>query len=323
MRKSFISIILILGMVLTACGSESNTSTPSTKEDKQVAAVESTKEKSNAGGTAKKIKKPNFTTKTYPRIDGSTATIPLSEAMASELLNMSTEDTKNFVKHNTTHNAYLSLIEGSADIIFVTEPSKEELKLAEDANVELEIIPVVKEGFVFIVNTANTVKSLDAKEIKDIYQGKITSWKEVGGKDIDIIPYQRDSNSGSQTLMEQIVMKGLTIMDAPKNVVMDMAGLIDRVAKYDNAENALGYSVYYYAKTMYNKDTIRLLAVDGVMPDNKSIASGKYPFSTAYYAVIKKKEPKDTSARKLLDWILSEDGQKLAEEAGYVPLEVK
>lgn len=270
------------------------------------------------------IKKPNFDKKTYPKVDGSTATIPLSEAIACELLGLSKEDGKTFIKHNTTHNAYENLLSNQADIIFVTEPSKEELQMAKDKNIELEVIPIVKEAFVFLVNVENPINSLTSQQIKSIYQGKIKSWKEVGGQDKEIIPYQREQNSGSQTLMEQIVMKDLKIMEAPKKlVVVGMGELIESVAKYENSERALGYSVYYYARSMYNRDTIKLIAVDGIFPDNKSISTGKYPFTSAYYAVIRKSEKPDSPQRKLIEWILSEEGQKIAEAAGYVPMEVE
>ncbi len=271
-----------------------------------------------------KSKKPSFTRETYPRVDGSTATIPLSEAIACELLGLSKEEGTSFIKHNTTHNAYMNLINNSADIIFVTEPSKEELLAAREKDIELEVIPIVKEAFVFLVNVENPVDSLTSQQIRDIYQGKIKNWREVGGADKDMVAYQREPNSGSQTLMEQIVMKGLE-MEKPekKLIVMGMGELIESVAKYDNSEKALGYSVYYYARSMYNRDTIKLLSVDKVFPDNKSISSGKYPFTSCYYAVIKKSDPADSSQRKLIEWILSKEGQKIAEDAGYVPMEVK
>lgn len=294
-----------VSLLLSACGSGTNPIT--TKTASQPATVA----------------KPQFSRDTYPKVDGSTATIPLSEDIAANILGLTKAQATEFIKHNTTHEAYVNLINGKADIIFVTEPSVDELKIAKDAKVELEVVPIVKEGFVFLVNSQNPIKSLTSKQIQDIYQGKLTNWKQVGGADNEIIPFQREANSGSQTLMAQIVMKGLTLMDSPKTIISSMSGLIDAIAAYDNSEKALGYSVYYYAKTMYNKDTIKLIAVDGVTPDNKSISSGKYPFSTGYYAVLKKSSPADAPSRKLLKWILGKDGQTLVEKSGYVPLVVR
>ena len=268
-------------------------------------------------GTAK----PSFTKETYPKVDGSTATIPLSESIAAELLSLTSEEAHSFIKHNTTHNAYVNLIDGKADIIFVTEPSEEELKLAKEKGVELEVVPVVKEAFVFLVNKQNPVDALTVKQIRDIYQGIATNWKEVGGPDKEIIAYQRPENSGSQTIMEKQVMQNLKMAAAPTSLKPgEMGELIDAIASYDNSDKAIGYSVYYFANSMYSKDTIKFIKVNGIEPNNKSISSGDYPFTSAYYAVMRKTETADSGSRKLLDWILSSDGQKLAEKAGYVPL---
>lgn len=264
---------------------------------------------------------PNFTKDSYPRVDGSTATIPLSENLVTNLLFMSPEEAKNFIKHNTTHNAYENLIDGKVDIIFVTEPSAEEMSMADARGIEFEVVPVVKEAFVFLVNKDNPVTNISAKDIRAIYQGRINNWKDLGGPDKEIIAYQRPENSGSQTIMQNQVMKGLQMADAPSELrPMAMGGLIDVIASYDNSDKSIGYSVYYYANSMYSKNTIKFINVDGVEPSNENISSGKYPFTSAYYAVIKKSEPENSSARKLLSFILSKEGQALAEKSGYVPI---
>lgn len=265
--------------------------------------------------------KPGFTKDSYPHVDGSTATIPLSENLASDLLSMPPEEAKKFIKHNTTHNAYENLIAGKADIIFVTEPSEEEMSMADSKGIELEVVPVVKEAFVFLVNKNNPVTNISSEDIKAVYQGRINNWRELGGPDKEIIAYQRPENSGSQTIMQKQVMKGLQIADAPSELrPMGMGGLVDVVDSYDNSDKAIGYSVYYYVNSMYIKNTIKFVNVDGIEPNNENIRSDKYPFTSAYYAVVKKSEPENSNARKLLSYILSEEGQKLAEKSGYVPL---
>lgn len=308
MKKYLILILTMAVLLFSACNSIKKTENNQEPSKKVISETDVMPEKIS------------FTKETFPKVDGSTATIPLSQAIASSVVGLTKEESVKFIKHNTTHNAYVNLLDKKADIIFVTDPSKEELDMAKTAKVELEITPIVKEGFVFLVNKQNSVESLTTKQIQDIYQGKLKNWKEVGGQDKEITAYQREANSGSQTLMEQLVMKGLKMMESPKDIVPSMEGLIDNIAKYDNSDKALGYSVFYYAKTMYNNDSIKLLKVDGVAPTNASISSGKYPFVTSYYAVMRKDEPKDSSSRKLLAWILSSDGQKMAEDAGYVPL---
>jgi len=257
----------------------------------------------------------------YPKVDGSTVTIPLSEAVASAVMGISIDEARQYVLHNKTHSAYLNLIEGKADIIFVTSPSEDELAYAKKSGIELEIVPIVSEGFVFLTSVDNPVKDLSLKQIRDIYSGKIINWKDVGGEDKKIIAYQRPENSGSQTGMLDLVIGPDEIMDAPtEKVISEMGSLVDAVAVYTNEEDAIGYSYYYYVTDMWKNDKVKLLAIDGVYPDNETISNGSYPIRTAYYAVLRSNEPEDSNARKLLAWILSEQGQRVAEEAGYVKL---
>lgn len=262
---------------------------------------------------------PAFTAESYPVIDGSTVTIPLSETLASRLMDLPLEEARQYVLHNKTHPAYVNLIYGKADLIFVTGPSEEELQLAEDQGVELEVIPVVHEGFVFLSNEDNPVEGLTLGQIREIYTGKITNWKEVGGSDMPITAYQRPVNSGSQTGFLEMVMKAEKPMDPPmEQVVAEMGALIDAVAAYDNEPSAIGYSYYYFVMDMWGNDQIKLLSVDGIYPDKDTIRDGSYPLNTAYYGVIRKDEPENSPVREIIDWLLTEEGQQLAEEAGYV-----
>ncbi len=257
----------------------------------------------------------------YPKVDGSTATIPLSEAFGAAVMSMSVEEARQYIVHNTTHSAYVNLIDKKADIIFVTSPSEEEFAYAEQNGVELIVTPIVSEGFVFLTSRDNPVKNLNFMQIIDIYAGRITNWKDVGGEDKKIIAYQRQPNSGSQTGMLDLVIGPEEIMDAPmEKVIAEMGALVDAVAVYTNEEDAIGYSYYYYVTDMWKNNKVKLMSVDGIYPDRNTISDGSYPIQTAYYAVIRSDEPDDSNARKLLDWILSEQGQQVVEEAGYVRL---
>lgn len=259
----------------------------------------------------------------FPVIDGSTATIPLSEAIAQTVLGLSEAEAQEYINHKKTHQAYVNLLEGKCDIIFVTPPSDEELAMQDEYGIQMEVVPVVKDGFVFLTNVQNPVTDISLSDLRDVYRGKITNWKELGGEDLAIIPYQRQDNSGSQTLMYQLVVGKDEIMQAPTSMkIMDMGGLVDAISTYDNARGAIGYSVYYYARSMYTSDESHLIAIDGVLPTDGTIASGQYPLESAYYAVIRADEPEGSPARQLLQWLLTDEGQKVAQTAGYVPLRV-
>ena len=258
-----------------------------------------------------------FTVDNYPKIDGSTATLPLAEAFKANFTKTDIKDVN--VTHSKTHNAYVNLINGDTDLILVTYPSENEQKLVQEKNVELEIVPIVKEAFVFFVNKSNTVNNLTLEQIQKIYTGQIKSWKDVGGDNQRIIPFQRPENSGSQSGMLALVMKGQKMMDpTTETLAYTMADIVDVISDYDNGKNAIGYSYYYYANTMYSKDNMKFLAVDGIEPTYDNIKNGLYGIQTAYYAVIRKDEAKDSDARKLLEAMKSERGQEVAKEAGYV-----
>ena len=260
-----------------------------------------------------------FTVENYPKVDGSTATLPLAEAFESNFTATKKEDLN--VAHSKTHKAYEKLINKDLDLILVTSPSEDEENLAKEANVELEVTKVVNEGFVFFLNKNNPVDSLTLEQIQKIYSGEITNWKEVGGNDEEIIAYQRPENSGSQTGMLNLVMQDKTLMEAPKeNIAMTMSDIVDAVSGYQNSSASIGYSYYYYANTMYLSDDVKLLKINSVAPNNETIKTGEYPILTAYY-IVNRKDDISEDAKMLKEDMLSKRGQKVAEEAGYVPLQ--
>lgn len=258
-----------------------------------------------------------FSIENYPKIDGSTATLPLAEAFKADFTGTDINEVE--VEHSKTHNAYINLINGNTDLILVTYPSEDERKLAEDQGVELEIVPIVKEAFVFFVNKENPVENLTLSQIQNIYSGKIKNWKDVGGADKEIVAFQRPENSGSQTGMQKLVMQGIKMMEpTTETISQSMTDIIDVISDYDNRDTSIGYSYYYYVSTMYTSDTMKLLSVNGIKPTYENIQTGLYDIQTAYYAVIRKEEPENSDTRKLLNAMMSERGQNVAKEAGYV-----
>ncbi len=270
---------------------------------------------------------PIFNLENYPKVDASLATQPLTTAFMKNFIGED-EISDERLDYTNTHPGYIRLIDGEVDLIVVTEPSKEELEYAKSNNVELEVIPVVREGFVFYVNESNPVDNLSLEQIQDIYSGKITDWSEVGGNSEEIRAFQRPENSGSQTGMLSLVMKDKELVTPPKEDLVDsMFSIINLVSDYDNGINSIGYSYYYYATTMFEtidksiSDKIKLLAINGIKPNNETIKKQEYPLETAYYIVIRKDEPQNSNTRKLVEAMLSKRGQAIAEEVGYVGVE--
>ena len=261
-----------------------------------------------------------FTTENFPLIDGATALAPYYELMASKMLGLPLEEARQWVLCNRTDGAYENLINGEVEMIFCSMPSEEQQAMADEKGFVFEKTPFLNGGFVFFVNQDNPVDSLTVKQLHDIYAGKITNWKEVGGADTEIVPYQRPNNSGSQTGMYHYVIPEDEIMEAPTEMkIADMGGIIDAVASYENSEGAIGYSYYYYVMSMHYTDQIKLLEIDGIAPSDETIADGTYPLINPSYAIISAATPKDSVVRDILAWLVSEEGQETAREAGYVP----
>ena len=262
---------------------------------------------------------PQTTVDEYPIVDGSTATLPLSYALMQAATGSTEEVAQAAISHSKTTESFYALVDKRADLLLVYEPSQDAYDYASQMGVKLLMKPIGRDALVFLVNPANPVKSLTRDQLMDIYTGKAVNWKDVGGEDLPIVAYQRIENSGSQVMMEKQVMQGTPMMEAPKELRTDeMAELIDEVASFKDAPSAIGYSVYYYVHNMYSNANIRLLEVGGVAPENEAIASGAYPFTQDFYAVIRADEPEDSIQRKLYDWLTTEEGQALITGAGYV-----
>ncbi len=265
-----------------------------------------------------KFAEAEYTYETYPVIDGSTATLPLAYALASHMLGISPNQAENITHHSKTENAYNNLISGKADMLITGEPNAERIAKAKEQGVEFETYDFALDGFVFMINNDNPVTNLTTGQIQDIYQGKITNWKELGGEDAQIIPFQRNEDSGSQAHMRNDFMKGLKMIDPKTNRINAMGEIIDMVAEYDNAKDSIGYTVYYYLSKMHTSDNVKALGVDGVIPTDKTIRAGEYPYIIRYSIVIRKDEPQDSEVRKIIEFLKSDEGKALVKNAGFV-----
>lgn len=329
--SSMITLIVVIVLIVALCvGAYFLVSSLYEKKLNQNSNVDNNNSQDNIQDTSKDEEEeissePLYTLDNYPKVDASLATQPLTNAFIKNFVGEDVDVSK--LDYTNTHPGYVRLINDEVDLIVVTEPSEEELELAKQKGVELEVIPVVKEGFVFYVNSNNKVDYLTKDQIQGIYSGEITNWKEVGGEDMEIKPFQRPTNSGSQTGMLSLVMKDKKLMDPLKeNLVETMAQIINFVSSYENGKNSIGYSYYYYATTMYEgidkavASNIKLLGIDGVKPNAKTIQNGTYPYTTAYYIVINKADDENSPSRKLANLMLSKRGQQVAKNAGYVPV---
>ncbi|MDR3279383.1 MAG: substrate-binding domain-containing protein, partial [Synergistaceae bacterium] len=218
-----------------------------------------------------------------------------------------------------TSIGYERLSDGEIDIFFGARPSKAQVETAAAKSVEFRLMPIGREAFVFFVNSDNPVDNLSVEQIRDIYRKKISNWRAVGGRNKRIMPFQRPEDSGSQAVMTIRVMEGEKL---PTPLIEEHSGTIlssgprYSVAEYRNYSSAIGYSFRFFAGGKKPNDNIKLIAIDGVEPTPANIRNGRYPFTADIYAVTTGDESANT--RKLIDWILSEQGQNFVEQCGYV-----
>ena len=301
--------------VLTACkGGDAPASSAASSAVEQPA--------SSAASSAVQQAAPFLTVEEFPPLDGSTACIPLMAQMLADTTGMDLEEARSSIVVSTTAYAWqnFGLYDTTTRMLLVYEAPdyiKEELQ---EANVQLEQKPVGVDALVFIVNEDNPVQALSQQQLRDIYAGKITNWKDVGGKDQQIVAFQRSEDSGSQTLFKKLLIQGGELMDPPTELAPAAMGeLVDSIADYNNSANAIGFSVYYYIDQMYTKPGLRLLAVDDVAPSNETLADGSYPLCNDFYAVIHPDSAADSPERQLYNWLDTADGIACIRKAGYVP----
>ncbi|MCL2710387.1 MAG: substrate-binding domain-containing protein [Planctomycetaceae bacterium] len=220
----------------------------------------------------------------------------------------------NNFKFNQTHGAFVNVIEGNRDLVFVTRrPSPDELKLAKERNVELECTPFARDAFVFIVNRHNPVRNLTLQQVRDIFAGKITRWKNVGGLAGTVRPLIRDRNSGSEELMRELVMKDMPVPANFKHqLIGGMSGLFDVLEK---DMEGIGYTILYYDRFMVCNPHTRVLKIDGIEPTPQKVADGTYPLLYECVAVTRKGGPE--RAQAIVEWLVSEEGQAVVRETGY------
>ena len=256
-----------------------------------------------------------------PVLDGATALYPLYAAFAQAVYPegiYSTNGRDSIVGWNRTDRAFERLIAGEADLIFCAHPSEDQIKRAEENGRDLIMTPIGIEAFVFFVNNRNLVNNLDTTQIRGIYSGRITNWKDLGGKKKDIKVYQREKNSGSQTMLISIMGEETIIEPETENVLGFMGEMVTRVTEYRNKNNAIGYSFLFFTTQMVQNKKIRLLSINGIMPSKETIQNGTYPYTDYFYAITIDTNKKNVN--DFIEWMISPQGQFLVEKTGYIPV---
>lgn len=239
-------------------------------------------------------------------ISGSTSVGPTMEVLAEAY--QKNNNVKIEVQQPGSSAGIKNTIDGTSDLGM----SSRDLKGEETADVEGTQIAI--DGIAVVTNTANKVKDLTVDQVKDIFTGKITNWKEVGGEDAPIVVISREEGSGTRDGFQDILgfeseelIKDATISDGSGNVKSTVEG----------NENAIAYISFGYLD-----DTLNDLKIDGVEANDDNVVAGKYPISRPFL-VVNKKDAMTDNAKAFVDFIMSEEGQNIIAEEGFIKAPTK
>ncbi|KSU87173.1 MULTISPECIES: phosphate ABC transporter substrate-binding protein [Priestia] len=237
-------------------------------------------------------------------ISGSTSVGPLAEKLAAKY------EEKNNI------NIEINQIGSSAGITNATSGvseigmSSRDLKEEEKATGLKEHI-IAYDGIVVITHPTNKVKNLSTEEVKKIFTGEITNWKELGGEDMEIVVVSREDGSGSRDAFQEIV--GYSSGELIKNAIVASGNGNIKTTVATN-KHAVGFVSFEYID-----ESVATLNINGVQPTADNVLQQKYSLSRPFLFV-NKQETLSEEGQKFIDYILSPEGQKIASDAGVIPL---
>jgi phosphate transport system substrate-binding protein len=174
-------------------------------------------------------------------------------------------------------------------------------------------IPVAKDGVAIYVSESNPVDSLSMDQLRTIYSGAVSNWKDVGGSDAKIILYGRENSSGTYSFFKEHVLKKGDFAPATQTLP-GTAGVVSAITK---DPNGIGYGGEAYSKGV---KMLKIVQASGlaVSPTEENIRSGAYPLARDLYFYLRQQPT--GAAKQYIDWVLSAEGQAVVKEVGYFPI---
>lgn len=250
-----------------------------------------------------------FAAKRTLTLTGSTTVLPIAQLCAEEFMKYH-PDVNISVRGGGSGVGIAALIDGTCDIANASRPMKtKELKSARGKGIRPVGTVIARDGIAIIVHTSNPLSAITAAQVKAIYTGKISNWKDVGGKPGRIVVVARDVASGTFEVFKRKALKGAkTRADA-----LMLASNKAVATTVEKTPGAIGY-----VGLGYISPKVKALTLDGVKPTKKTVVSGEYKFARPLYMYTNGK-PKGL-AKEFIDFILSPEGQTIVAEAGFVPV---
>jgi phosphate transport system substrate-binding protein len=187
----------------------------------------------------------------------------------------------------------------------------EEFKKAVEKNIFPVAHAIAMDGVCIVVHPSNPVKELTSQQVCDIYMGKITNWKELGGSDMPIVAISRDTSSGTYEVFHEKVMKKQNMASG-----IEYANANPQVhARVKATAGAIGYVGLGFVDS-----NVKALKIDGVVPTKQTIAQGVYPVSRPLFLFTNGYPKLASLVHAFCNFYLSEEGQSIIEAKGFVPL---
>lgn len=226
-------------------------------------------------------------------VAGSTTVLPIAEA-AAVLFNRNTSRAHVLVQGGGSSAGIEAAVTGTANVGM----SSRDLK-SEEQNLGLTDIPIAIDAIAIIVNPSNPVGKLTKEQVRKIYSGEITNWKEVGGRDMQIVLVNRDEASGTREAFAKMIMKDTPFFKGA--VVQPGSGQVRSIVAM--TPGAIGYMSLGYV----TKD-VKTIALDGVKPTVKTIASKEYGLMRTLHFLVKGKPTGSTA--EFIDFMLGDQVQR-------------
>lgn len=209
-----------------------------------------------------------------------------------------------------------ALINGTTDICQASRGMRpdEKLKLRDRYQTMGVEIPVARDGVTIYVHESNPVPALTIAQVRDIYMGRITNWKQVGGRDATILLYGRENSSGTYGFFKEHVLGNRDFSDRLQ-ALPGTSAVVNAVSK---DANGIGYGGAAYAKGVKEVPLRRDEKSPAVIPSLKSVSDGSYALSRHLFFYTRTKPAGDV--KRFVDWVLSPEGQQLVGTVGYYPL---
>lgn len=238
-------------------------------------------------------------------VSGSTSVGPVVEVLGEDF-SAKNEGISVEVQQIGSSAGIKNAIEGTSQIGMASRDLKDEEKASGLKETQIAI-----DGIAVITNKNNEVKDLTLEQVKDIYTGKITNWKEVGGKDAPIVVVSREDGSGTRDGFQENV--GFESEELTKDAqISDGSGNIKSIV--EGNENSIGYISFGYVD-----DKVNALTIDGVELTVENVKDNKYAIARPFL-LVNKEDKISEEGTKFIEFILSEEGQKIVEDKGFISI---